>query len=298
MAIYRLSRKDRGPELATAPFALFPVALTAVIFLALLVKSWPLLSLKSLSSLIFSTTWLPSRGQFGLWPFVLGTLWVTVTAFLLAVPVSILTSLYLSEYAPARVRRVFQPVLDLLAGLPSVIYGMWGVLVVVPLVGKYLAPVFGHQSSGYSILAASLVLALMILPTIISVSVEVLNSVPLALKEAALSLGATRFEVIRYVVMKKSFPGILAACGLGLSRAFGETIAVLMVVGNVPVIPRSLFSPAYPLPALLANNYGEMMSIPGYESALNLAALLLLVIVVGFSLLARWYLVRISRRSG
>lgn len=298
MAFYRLSRKDRGPELATAPFALFPVALTAVIFLALLVKSWPLLSLKSLSSLIFSTTWLPSRGQFGLWPFVLGTLWVTVTAFLLAVPVSILTSLYLSEYAPARVRRVFQPVLDLLAGLPSVIYGMWGVLVVVPLVGKYLAPVFGHQSSGYSILAASLVLALMILPTIISVSVEVLNSVPLALKEAALSLGATRFEVIRYVVMKKSFPGILAACGLGLSRAFGETIAVLMVVGNVPVIPRSLFSPAYPLPALLANNYGEMMSIPGYESALNLAALLLLVIVVGFSLLARWYLVRISRRSG
>ncbi|NPV82018.1 MAG: phosphate ABC transporter permease subunit PstC [Candidatus Aminicenantes bacterium] len=298
MAIYRLSRKDRGPELATAPFAFFPIALTAVIFLALLIKSWPLLSLKSLSSLIFSTTWLPSRGHFGLWPFVLGTLWVTITAFLLAVPVSILTSLYLSEYAPARVRRVFQPVLDLLAGLPSVIYGMWGVLVVVPLVGKYLAPVFGHQSSGYSILAASLVLALMILPTIISVSVEVLNSVPLALKEAALSLGATRFEVIRYVVMKKSFPGILAACGLGLSRAFGETIAVLMVVGNVPVIPRSLFSPAYPLPALLANNYGEMMSIPGYESALNLAALLLLVIVVGFSLLARWYLVRISRRSG
>ncbi len=298
MAIHRLSRRDRVPGLATAPFAIFPVALTAVIFLALLVKSWPLLSLKSLSSLIFSTTWSPSRGQFGLWPFILGTLWVTVTAFLLAVPVSILTSLYLSEYAPARVRRIFQPVLDLLAGLPSVIYGMWGVLVVVPLVGKYLAPVFGHQSSGYSILAASLVLALMILPTIISVSVEVLNSVPLALKEAALSLGATRFEVIRYVVMKKSFPGILAACGLGLSRAFGETIAVLMVVGNVPVIPRSLFTPAYPLPALLANNYGEMMSIPGYESALNLAALLLLVIVVGFSLLARWYLVRISRRSG
>lgn len=298
MAIYRLSRRDRGPGLATAPFAFFPVVLTAVIFLALLVKAWPLLSLKSLSSLLLSTAWLPSRGHFGLWPFVLGTLWVTITAFLLAVPVSILTSLYLAEYAPARVRRVFQPVLDLLAGLPSVIYGMWGVLVVVPLVGKYLAPVFGHQSSGYSILAASLVLALMILPTIISVSVEVLNSVPLALKEAALSLGATRFEVIRYVVMKKSFPGILAACGLGLSRAFGETIAVLMVVGNVPVIPRSLFSPAYPLPALLANNYGEMMSIPGYESALNLAALLLLVIVVGFSLLARWYLVRISRRSG
>lgn len=296
MAIQRLSRRDRGPELATAPFAFFSVALAGAIFLALLIKAWPLLSLKSLPSLIFSPTWLPSRGHFGLWPFILGTLWVTISAFVLAVPVSILTSLYLSEYAPARVKRIFQPVLDLLAGLPSVIYGMWGALIVVPVVGKYLAPVFGRQSSGYSILAASLVLALMILPTIISVSVEVLNSVPLALKEAALSLGATRFEVIRYVVMKKSFPGMLAACVLGLSRAFGETIAVLMVVGNVPAIPRSLFSPAYPLPALLANNYGEMMSIPGYESALNLAALLLLVIVVGFSLLARWYLVRINRR--
>ncbi len=297
MSIQRLSRRDRGPELATAPFAFFPVALAGAIFLALLIKAWPLLSLKSLSSLIFSSTWLPSRGHFGLWPFILGTIWVTISAFVLAVPVAILTSLYLSEYAPARVKRIFQPILDLLAGLPSVIYGMWGVLIVVPLVSKYLAPFFGRQSSGYSILAASLVLALMILPTIISVSVEVLNSVPLALKEAALSLGATRFEVIRYVVMKKSFPGMLAACVLGLSRAFGETIAVLMVVGNVPAIPRSLFSPAYPLPALLANNYGEMMSIPGYESALNLAALLLLVIVVGFSLLARWYLVRISRRS-
>ena len=297
MSVSRFSRGDRGPGLATAPFAFFPVALTAVIFLALLTKAWPLLSLKSLSSLLFSSTWLPSRGHFGLWPFVLGTLWVTIAAFLLAAPVSILTSLYLSEYAPARLRRIFQPVLDLLAGLPSVIYGMWGVLVVVPAVSKFLAPIFGRQSSGYSILSAALVLALMILPTIISVSVEVLNSVPLALKEAALSLGATRLEVTRYVVMKKSFPGIMAACVLGLSRAFGETIAVLMVVGNVPVIPRSLFSPAYPLPALLANNYGEMMSIPGYESALNLAALLLLVIVVGFSLLARWYLVRISRRS-
>lgn len=294
----RLSHRDRGPGLATAPFALFPIGLTAVIFLALLIKAWPILSLKSLPALLFSSTWLPSRGHFGLWPFLLGTLWVTITAFVLAVPVSVLTSLYLSEYAPARLRRLFRPVLDLLAGLPSVIYGMWGVLVVVPVVAKYLAPIFGRQSSGYSSLAASLVLALMILPTIISVSVEVLNSVPLALKEAALSLGATRLEVIRYVVMKKSFPGILAACVLGLSRAFGETIAVLMVVGNVPVIPRSLFSPAYPLPALLANNYGEMMSIPGYEAVLNLAALVLLLVVVGFSLLARWYLVRLSRRSG
>lgn len=290
-------KRDRAPRFFTGLFALFPLTLAATIFLALLLKAFPLLSFKSLPSLLFSSAWQPSRGHFGLWPFILGTIWVTITALVLAVPVSILTALYLSEYAPARLKKIFQPVLDLLAGLPSVIYGMWGVLVVVPAVSRYLAPLFGRQSSGYSILAAGLVLAVMILPTIISVSVEVLNSVPLILKEAALSLGATRFEVTRYVVLRKTFPGILAACVLGLSRAFGETIAVLMVVGNVPAIPRSLFSPAYPLPALLANNYGEMMSIPGYEAALNLAALLLLIIVVGFSILARWYLVRISRRA-
>ncbi|MGQ9800325.1 MAG: phosphate ABC transporter permease subunit PstC [Candidatus Saccharicenans sp.] len=289
--------RDRAPRFFTGIFAMFPLALALTIFLALLLKAFPLLSFKSLPTLLFSSAWQPSRGHFGLLPFILGTIWVTITALVLAVPVSVLTALYLSEYAPAKLKKMFQPVLDLLAGLPSVIYGMWGVLVVVPVVSRYLAPLFGRQSSGYSILAAGLVLAVMILPTIISVSVEVLNSVPQALREAALSLGATRFEVARYVVLKKALPGMLAACVLGLSRAFGETIAVLMVVGNVPVIPRSLFSPAYPLPALLANNYGEMMSIPGYESVLNLAALLLLIIVVGFSLLARWYLIRISRRT-
>jgi len=293
-----LTEREKIQKITTAFFAFSPLVLATLIFLALLLKAHPLLSLKSLPGLIFSSVWQPSRGHFGLWPFILGTMWVTLTAFILAVPVSILTSLYLSEYAPGRWKKLFQPVLDLLAGLPSVIYGMWGVLIIVPIVGKYLAPLFGHQSSGFSILAASLVLAVMILPTIISVSVEVLNSVPLALKEAALSLGATRFEVITRVVLKKAVPGIIAACMLGLARAFGETIAVLMVVGNVPSIPHSLFSPAYPLPALLANNYGEMMSIAGYESALNLAALLLLLIVLSFGILARWYLPRIKRRLG
>ena len=285
------------PKILTGGLAFFPMILAAAIFLVLILKVFPLLSLKSLPALIFSAAWQPSRGQFGLWPYILGTIWVTVTAFVLAGPLAILTSIYLAEYAPPGLRRLFQPVLDLLAGLPSVIYGMWGVLVIVPVVGRYLGPIFGIQSSGYCILSAGVVLAVMILPTIISVSVEVLNSVPLALREAAFSLGATRFEVITQVVLKKAFPGIVAASSLGLARAFGETIAVLMVVGNVPVVPHSLFSPAYTLPALLANNYGEMMSIPGYEAVLNLAALLLLLIVLSFSFLARWYLIRISRRS-
>ncbi|MBC7363041.1 MAG: phosphate ABC transporter permease subunit PstC [Candidatus Aminicenantes bacterium] len=277
--------------------AFFPVVLVSAIFLAIFLKALPLLSLKSWSHLIFSSAWQPQKGEFGLWPFIIGTLSVTAVAFLLALPVSLFTALYLAEYAPNRARKMFLPAIDLLAGLPSVIYGMWGMLMVVPLVSKYLAPLFGTSSSGYCLLTAGVVLAVMIMPTIIHVSVEVLGSVPVSLKEAALALGATRFEVVRYVILKKARPGLLAACILGLARAFGETIAVLMVVGNVPEIPRSLFSPAYPIPALLANNYGEMLSIPGYESALNLAALILLLLVIIFSLLARLYLSRLIRRS-
>jgi len=221
---------------------------------------------------------------------------VTITAFILAAPLSILTAIYISDYASGRLKKWLVPVIDLLAGLPSVIYGMWGILLIVPLVGKYLAPLFGTYSSGYCILTAGIVLAVMILPTIVNVSVEVLSAVPADLKEAALALGATRLEVVRFIVLKKSRPGVAAACVLGLSRAFGETLAVMMVVGNVPLTPTSLFSPAYPLPALLANNYGEMLSIPGYEAALNLAAVVLLFMVIIFSLAARLYLNKLEQR--
>jgi phosphate transport system permease protein len=289
-------KKEKGKELVAGLFSLFPIILTVSIFLLLLAKAFPLLSLKSLPTILFSSAWQPQKGQFGLWPFILGTIWVTITAFILAAPLSILTAIYISDYASGRLKKWLVPVIDLLAGLPSVIYGMWGILLIVPLVGKYLAPIFGTYSSGYCILTAGIVLAVMILPTIVNVSVEVLSAVPADLKEAALALGATRLEVVRFIVLKKSRPGVAAACVLGLSRAFGETLAVMMVVGNVPLTPTSLFSPAYPLPALLANNYGEMLSIPGYEAALNLAAVVLLFMVIIFSLAARLYLNKLEQR--
>jgi phosphate transport system permease protein len=170
-------------------------------------------------------------------------------------------------------------------------------MVVVPFVGNVLAPLFGVYSSGYSILAGGIVLAIMIFPTIIHVSLEVFASIPVALRETSLSLGATRWETVHHVVLRKGAQGILAASILGLSRAFGETMAVLMVVGNVPLVPKSLFQPGYPLPALIANNYGEMMSIPLYDSALMLAALVLLVVVLVSSILGRWILVKAERRA-
>ena len=289
-------KQEKGKELVAGLFSLLPIILAISIFLLLLAKAFPLLSLKSLPTILFSSAWQPQKGQFGLWPFILGTIWVTITAFILAAPLSILTAIYISDYASGRLKKWLVPVIDLLAGLPSVIYGMWGILLIVPLVGKYLAPLFGTYSSGYCILTAGIVLAVMILPTIVNVSVEVLSAVPADLKEAALALGATRLEVVRFIVLKKSRPGVAAACVLGLSRAFGETLAVMMVVGNVPLTPTSLFSPAYPLPALLANNYGEMLSIPGYEAALNLAAVVLLFMVIIFSLAARLYLNKLEQR--
>jgi phosphate transport system permease protein len=176
-----------------------------------------------------------------------------------------------------------------------VVYGLWGILVIVPLIKNHLAPVFGTFSSGYCVLSAGIVLAIMVFPVIVHVSVEVFRSIPEEMREASLTLGATRWQTIKHVVLRKAMPGIIAAVVLGLSRAFGETMAVLMVAGNVAKAPSSLFGPAYPLPALIANSYGEMMSIPLYDSALLLASLILLLIVLVFNILSRLILMRVER---
>ena len=263
----------------------------------LLQKSMPILSTHPLSELFLSSSWHPLLGEFGFYPFIAGTLWVTGLAMILAVPVCLLTAIYLAEYAPKKVRAVIKPLVDLLAGIPSVVYGLWGVLFIVPLIRFYVAPSLGVDTTGYSVLAGGVVLAIMVSPIIISVSEEVFRTVPLETMEASYALGATKWETVKHVVIRKTLPGLIAAIILGFSRAFGETLAVLMVVGNVAKAPSSLFDPAYPLPALIANNYGEMMSIPLYDSALLLAALILLVVVVFFNVLARMVLVRLERRS-
>jgi phosphate transport system permease protein len=274
-----------------------PGFIVILILLGLLQKSRAILTLKSFSSLLLGSGWHPLRGEFGFLPFLMGTLWVTLVAMALAVPVSLLTAVYLSEYAPKVVRDFTKPVVDVLAGIPSVVFGVWGVLMVVPFVGKIVAPLFGEYSSGYSVLSGGIVLAIMVFPTIIHVSLEVFASVSQDLRETSLSLGATKWETVKHVVMRKCLQGIIAAVVLGLSRAFGETMAVLMVVGNVPRPPRSVFDPAYPLPALIANNYGEMMSVPLYDSALMLAALVLLLVVLVFNVGARLILARAGRKA-
>jgi len=267
-----------------------------IVAVALFQKSMPILTTQPLSELLLSSSWHPWKGQFGFYPFIIGTLWVTALAMVLSIPPSLLTSIYLAEYAPNRVRGIIKPMVDLLAGIPSVVYGLWGVLLVVPLIRDYAAPMAGVTTTGYSLLAGGIVLAIMVFPTIISVSEEVIRTIPMEVREASLALGATKWQTVKHVVVRNALPGIIAVIILGFGRAFGETMAVLMVVGNVPKVPSSLFDPAYPLPALIANNYGEMMSIPLYDSALMLAALFLLLVVLFSSIMARIILAGIKRR--
>jgi phosphate transport system permease protein len=258
-------------------------------------RSRPILAIKPLSELLFSSSWHPLKKEFGFFPFIMGSIWVTGVAVIIAIPLCLLTAIYLSEYAPRFVREWTKPLIDLLAGIPSVVYGVWGILVIVPLIKNYIAPAFGSFSSGYSVLAGGIVLAIMVFPIIIHVSLEVFRTVPYEIREASLSLGATKWQTIKHVVVRKAMPGIIAAVVLGLSRAFGETMAVLMVAGNVAKTPTSVLDPAYPLPALIANNYGEMLSVPLYDSALLLACFVLLLVVLFFNVIARLVLIRVER---
>ncbi|MEG1737013.1 MAG: phosphate ABC transporter permease subunit PstC [Odoribacter sp.] len=287
--------KDKMAGSVMLTLTLVSVCLVIFIGLGLVVKSLPILQEKSLWDLLCTSKWKPMRGDFGFLPFIMGTLWVTAIAILWTLPVSLFTAIFLTENSRSWVKRMVFPALDILAGLPSVIYGVWGILVVVPWISERLAPHFVEYSTGYSTLAAGIVLGIMILPLLISLFVELFSAVPREYREASLSLGATRWQTTKCVLMRKIFPGIVASVTLAISRAMGETIAVLMVCGNIVQLPESLFDGCYPLPALIANNYGEMMSLPLYESALMLAALILFVVVFVFNIVSRLILRKIEQ---
>ena len=298
--------KDRLATRSLWLLALLPVVLLALMAAGLALRSAPLLERASLLDLLTGQVWSPLQGLFGFLPFIAGTMWVTTVAMVIALPPALLMAIYLAEYARPATRNVIKPILDVLAAIPSVVYGVWALVVIVPFVGNDLAPAFSSvlgfiplfrstNPTGYSVLSGGIVLAVMVSPVISAVAYEVLTAVPGGLREASLALGSTRWQTIKYVVIRKAAPGVLAAIVLGFSRAFGETMAVLMVVGNVAKTPHSLFDPAYPLTALIANNYGEMLSIPLYDAALLGAALILLAVVLIFNLTAALILRRMKQ---
>ncbi|MFN2158514.1 MAG: phosphate ABC transporter permease subunit PstC [Anaerolineales bacterium] len=307
-SLYQKRRKSKN-QLAKRLMGfltLLAVMLVPLLFVALFVRALPILKTIPLGELLLSKNWHPTKNAFGFYPFIIGTLWVTGLAMLLSVPPSVFTAIYLAEYSPTRIRNTIKSFIDILAGIPSVVFGVWGTLTIVPFIRNYLGPAIdkwlgflplfqNNNPSGYSLMAGGIVLAVMVFPIIIALAEEVISAVPQGLREASLTLGATHWQTTRRVVLRRAWLGVVAAVMLGFSRAFGETMAVMMVAGNVPLIPRSIFDPVYPLTALIANNYGEMMSIPLYDSALLTGALILLIIILVFNLFSRLVLVQIVK---
>ena len=245
--------------------ALFLTAISSIAIIVLIVafifqQGAPALQQVGILNFIFGMDWDPTNGFYGVFPMIIGTLGITALALLMGVPLSILCSLFLAEVAPDKMRRILTPTIQALAGIPSVIYGFFGLIVLVPIMRVY----FG--GSGFSMLAASILLTIMILPTITSISEDAFRSIPVEYKEASLALGATQWQTIRKVIFPAALPGVITAIILGMGRAIGETMAVIMVTGNVAQIPGSIFDPVR---ALTSNIALEM----GYATGLHYNAL-------------------------
>ena len=283
---YRIA-KDKIAGQVMFLLTIASIFLVIIMAVGLFIKSEPILSQYNLWDLLTESNWRPMEGKFGFLPFLAGTFWCTALAILIALPISLLMGIYLTENAHRSIRKYVYPLLDILAGLPSVIYGVWGTLLIVPWVSKHVAPLFVEFSSGYTVLAGGIVLSVMIIPLLVSLFMEIFDNVSKDLREASLSLGATQWQTIKHVVLRKARPGMIAAVVLALSRTLGETIAVLMVCGNLTIVPGSVLDACYPIPALIANNYGEMLSVPLYDSALMFAAFLLFFVVVILNLGSR-----------
>jgi phosphate ABC transporter permease protein PstC/phosphate ABC transporter permease subunit PstA len=270
------------------------IALFAVLVVVLVIKSW--VTLTGLGLDFFTDdVWNPvrSRQRFGALAFVYGTLMTSAIAMLIAVPLGIATAAFLSEIAPAWLRKVASFMVEMLAAIPSVVYGFWGMLVMAPRLQPLITWLGGPNTGGTCILSAGLVLAIMIIPYVTAVSYDVCRAVPQSQREAALALGATRWQMIRSAVLPYARPGILGACFLALGRAIGETMAVTMMIGNITQIAWSPLEAGDSIASVLANQYSEA-SYPAYVSALTELALVLLLVSIITNALARLLIWRVA----
>ena len=252
-----------------------------------------------------SSKWDPVSGEFGALPFIWGTFYTSVLALLLALPVSLGIAIFLTELAPRWMRHPIGFIVELLAAIPSLVYGLWGLFVLVPIfqatvqpfLGKFeFIPLFKGYPLGLGVMTASVIVAIMIIPTISSISREVMYTVPDQQREGGLALGMTRWEVVSKVVVPYSRSGILGAVILGFGRALGETMAVTMVIGNTPKISLSLFEPGYTISSVLANEIAEAVT-KLHISALVELGLILFVISIIMNSLAKLLIMRLGRYS-
>src|SRR4051812_13083804 len=277
------------------------LALIAYFFIKLIDESSLAFNRFGVFGFTFTNDWDVSRDTFGALPLLVGTLITSAVALLIGVPGAVATALYVTELCPRRLRGPLTVMVELLAAVPSVVYGLWGVFVLVPRLRpaeQWFADTFsflpfvGGHVAGPGYFVAGLILAIMILPIVSAITREVMATVPPDHKEAALALGATRWEMIRTAILPYSRAGIGGAAMLGLGRAIGETIAVTLLIGNAPTIGKQIFDQGYSLAAVIANEFGEAASNPIHKSALIAAGLVLFVLTLIVNLIARWFVNR------
>jgi phosphate transport system permease protein len=257
--------------------SLLAVAILSIVIIVLIIgfifiEGMPAINQIGFFNFVFGMEWSSKHDVYGVFPMIIGTLEITLISLIIAIPLSIGCSVFMTEYAPTSMKKILRPTIQSLAGIPSVIYGFFGLVILVPLIREYCG------GSGFSVIAASIILSIMILPTIISISEDALNAVPKSFSEASLGLGATKWQTIYKIILPAALPGIITAIILGMGRAIGETMAVIMVAGNVAQIPGSIFEPVRALTSNIALEMGYAIGI--HYNALFATGIILLVVIM------------------
>ncbi|OPX60841.1 MAG: phosphate transporter permease subunit PstC [Methanobacterium sp. PtaB.Bin024] len=260
--------------------AVSSIIIIALIILFVFKEGIPAIESTGFFSFLFGMDWAPTKGEYGIFPMIIGTLGITVLSLLMAVPLGVFCAIFLAEIAPSAMRKVLNPTIQTLAGIPSVVYGFFGLVLLVP----FMRLQFG--GTGFSMFTASVILTVMILPIIVSVSEDAFRSIPLEYKEASLALGATHWQTIKNVIFPAAIPGVITSVILGMGRAIGETLAIIMVAGNVVQIPSSIFDPVRALTSNIAIEMGYATGI--HYNALFATGIVLIFMIIVLLVIANY----------
>ena len=284
MTILSYARKEALIRRILAGIAGCSLLFLALIMVFLFMEGLPVFSFVPVKSFFLGMGWYPTSEppEFGILPLIIGSVAVTVVSSAIAIPLGVMTAAWLTEIAPRTVRRIVKPVIELLAALPSVVVGFFGMIIMAPLLQDWLG-----ADTGLNLMNAGLMLAFMSVPTICSIAEDALHAVPASLREASLALGATRWETTIRVVIPAAFSGIGTACMLGMSRSIGETMVVLMVAGGAGIIPHSLFAPVRPMPSAIAAEMAEASFRGEHYHALFAIGMVLFLFTLAFNIIAQ-----------
>jgi phosphate ABC transporter permease protein PstC len=276
--------KEKLIEKILMVLAFSAISLLLLITIFIFREGFPIILKSGIMDFLLSTKWAPTKGHFGIFSMIISSISVTLGAMVLGIPLSLACAITLAEFSPPRLMTVLKPTIELLAGIPSVVYGFLGVILLVPLIRDYLG------GPGLSLLTASVILSIMILPTITSISIDALQAVPLLYKEGALAMGATHWQAVRYVILPAARSGVVTAIILGMARAIGETMAVIMVAGNALKIPTSILDPVRTLTSNIALEMGY--SAGEHRQALFAAGIILFIFIMALNVIANLILKR------